>query len=125
MKNIICIVCPRSCNLKVDENDDYKVTGHACKRGEEYGKDEAKNPVRTVTATVGITGAMYRRCPVKTKQPIPRGSVIAAMSLLDSVELSAPVAEGDVVVEDICGTGVPWVTSRSLKQEPKCLELTK
>ena len=112
MTDMVCIVCPRGCNLKVDENNDYKVIGHACGRGEDYGREEMMNPTRTVTTTVGISGAMYRRCPVKTKEPIPKRFIKDAMRLLDNVELSAPVTEGSVVVGDICGTGIPWVTTR-------------
>ena len=114
MTELICIVCPKSCNLMVDENDNYVVTGHACVRGEEYGREEIKNPMRTVTSTARISGAIYSRCPVKTGLPIPKGYAIEAMRLLDAVELIAPVAEGDVVVADICGTGIPWVTTRAM-----------
>ena len=39
MKELICIVCPKGCHLKVDENNDYKVSGNACERGAEYGKN--------------------------------------------------------------------------------------
>jgi CxxC motif-containing protein len=39
-----------------------------------------------------------------------------AMRLLGTVELSAPIEEGQIVVEDICGTGIPFVTTRSIKQ---------
>ena len=125
MTELICIVCPKSCNLTVDENDNYKVTGHSCERGVEYGRDEVTNPVRTVTSTVKISGAAYNRCPVKTRSPIPKRFVFDAMRLLDAAELDAPVQEGAVVVEDICGTGVPWVTTRSLGQKSKCLDLKR
>ena len=40
MKELICIVCPKGCHLSVDENDNYKVTGNSCPRGEEYGAAE-------------------------------------------------------------------------------------
>jgi CxxC motif-containing protein len=36
------------------------------------------------------------------------------MKLLDNVELQAPVRVGDVVVEDICGTGIAFVAARNL-----------
>lgn len=113
MNEMICIVCPVSCHLKVDEHG--AVTGNACPRGEAYGREEAQNPVRIVTSTVRISGAMHRRCPVKTKSPIPKRLIPDAMRLLDAVELTAPVAEGLVVVPDICGTGIPFVTTRSLE----------
>ena len=38
MKELICIVCPNGCYLRVDEEKDYLVTGNACPRGAEFGK---------------------------------------------------------------------------------------
>ena len=119
MTELICIICPKSCNLLVDENDDYKMTGHGCHRGEEYGREELRNPIRVLTSTVRISGAIYNRCPVKTKAPIQKRFIFDAMRLLDGVELAAPVQEGQVVVEDICGSGIPWVTSRAMHLNPE------
>jgi len=114
MTKIICIVCPKGCHLNVDENNHFAVTGHDCERGVAYGRSELENPTRVITSTVKIRGAVHRRCPVKTASPIPKGLIAEAMRLLDDVELAAPVKLGQVVVEDICGTGVPFVTSRSM-----------
>jgi len=114
MKELICIVCPKGCHLKVDENDNYSVTGNACPRGAEYGKKELTAPTRVITSTVKVRGAMYSRCPVKTASPIPKHLIFDAMKVLNSVELQAPVRVGDVVVEDICGTGIPFVAARDL-----------
>ena len=33
MRELICITCPKGCHLKVDEENDYKVTGNGCPRG--------------------------------------------------------------------------------------------
>lgn len=114
MKELICIVCPKGCHLRVDENDNYRVEGHGCPRGEEYGRKELTAPTRVITSTVKVRGAMYARCPVKTAAPIPKALIAQAMELLNHVELQAPVRVGDVVVADICGTGVPFVASRNL-----------
>jgi len=112
MTEIICIVCPKGCHLKVDE--DFTVTGNDCARGEEYGRDELENPLRVVTSTVRIKGAAHRRCPVKTKSAIPKRFIFDAMQLLNAVELTSPIEEGHVVIDDVCGTGIPFVTTRSL-----------
>ena len=76
MKELICIVCPKGCHLKVDENDNYRVEGHGCVRGEAYGKKELTDPTRVITSTVKVTGALYARCPVKTAAPIPKGLIV-------------------------------------------------
>ena len=114
MKELICIVCPKGCHLKVDENDNYSVSGNDCPRGAEYGKKELTAPTRMITSTVKVHGGLYSRCPVKTAAPIPKGLIFEAMKLLENVELQAPVRVGDVVVEDICGTGIPFIAARNL-----------
>ena len=114
MKELICIVCPKGCHLRVDENDNYRVEGHGCARGEAYGREELTNPTRTITSTVRIHGAMYERCPVKTAAPIPKGLIADAMRLLDDVDLQAPVRVGEVVIEDLCGTGVAFIATRNM-----------
>lgn len=114
MKELICIVCPKGCHLKVDDANDYKVTGNGCERGIEYGKKELIAPTRVITSTVKASGGLYARCPVKTNAPIPKELIFEAMKLLDSVEVKAPVKVGDVVIEDILGTGVSFVAARNL-----------
>jgi len=112
---LICIVCPRGCRLKVYTDNNFKVAGNECERGEVYGRDELKNPMRVVTSTVKITGSkINRRCPVKTLNPIPKHLIFDAMRLLNSVELTAPIESGSIVVDDICGTGIPFVTTRGM-----------
>ena len=112
MTELICIVCPKGCRLIAD--GDLNVTGNACERGVAYAHEELLDPVRTLTSTVRVSGAALRRCPVRTGSPIPKGLIFDAMRMLDSIELVAPVIEGYVVVPDIGGTGIPFVTTRSL-----------
>ena len=114
MKELICIVCPKGCHLKVDEEHGYAVTGNGCQPGAEYGKVELTNPTRVVTSTVKCVGGAHPRCPVKTDAPIPKGLIFEAMKTLDDVELTAPVRVGDVVIANVCGTGVNFVAARSM-----------
>lgn len=114
MKELICIVCPRGCHLKVDEEHDYAVTGNSCPRGEAYGKRELTHPTRVITSTVRCTGGIYPRCPVKTSGPVPKERVFDVVATLDSVTVTAPVRLGQVVVKDVCGTGADFVATRAL-----------
>lgn len=115
MKELICIVCPKGCHLKVDENNGFAVTGNACKRGEVYGKKELQNPTRTVTSTVRITGAQIERLPVKTDCEIPKTLVQNAVQQLDDITVKAPVHLGDVVLCNVLGTGANFVATRSVE----------
>ena len=115
MKELICIVCPKGCHLKVDENNDYAVTGNGCPRGAEYGKAELTNPTRVVTSTVRCSGSGLPRCPVKTDGVVPKGKIFDVMKALDEVELTAPVTVGQIVIENVCGTGANVVAARTMK----------
>lgn len=112
MREMICIVCPRGCHLRVDEN--LKVEGNFCKRGTEYAINEITRPVRVLTSIVKIEGAVTACCPVKTTGGIPKDRIMDAVHLLDDVKLISPVKIGDVVVPDVLGTGVDWVVTRNL-----------
>ena len=114
MTELVCIVCPRGCHLWVDEENGYSVSGNNCLKGEEYGKNELINPKRIITSIVRIDGASIVCCPVKTSRPIPKALISDAMKALVDVRLSSPVSIGDVVVQDVCGTGSDWVVTRNL-----------
>lgn len=114
MKELICICCPKGCHLKVDEQNDYAVTGNNCKQGAEYGRNECIAPTRVVTSTVVVTGGTYPRCPVKTAHAIPKGKIFDVMAELDTVRLTAPVKVGQVVIPDVAGTGVAIVAARNI-----------
>lgn len=116
MTHLICITCPKGCHLTVDEDNDYAVTGNACPRGAEYGKNELKNPVRVVTSTVRTNSAEYPRCPVKTNGAIPKGKMFDAMRLLDDVALEVPIKAGDTVIDNLFDTGISFVTCKNIEK---------
>lgn len=115
-KNITCIVCPVGCRMIVKKNEDetYAVTGNTCKRGEKYGVEEMIAPKRMVTTTVKIKDGALRLIPVKTSDSIPKELIFEIMELLDDVELEAPIMVGDVIVENVLGTGIDIVASRDM-----------
>ena len=114
MKELICIVCPKGCHLQVDESRDYAVTGNGCARGAAYGKAELTNPTRVVTSTVCVAGAQLPRCPVKTDRAIPKEKMFEVMERIAAVRAKAPIAVGQVLVDDICRTGANLVATRAM-----------
>ena len=115
MTELICITCPRGCHLKVDENNNFEVTGNACPRGKVYGYNEVTNPQRVVTSTVMTNSKTEPRCPVKTNGTIPKSKMFEAMTLLDGIVVKTPIEVGDVVVENLFATGVDFVTCKAIK----------
>lgn len=80
------------------------VSGNACKRGEEYATAEMTAPRRTVTSMVRVSNREDTMVSVKTKEPIPKEHIFDAMEKIRTVSADAPVAIGDVIIDDIFGT---------------------
>lgn len=115
IKELVCIVCPVGCRLKVEETQEgYRVSGNKCKRGEVYGIKELTNPTRVLPTTVKITGAVLPRLPVKTAEPIPKRLIFEAMKVINEVEVQSPVKVGDIIIEDLLETGISVVATRDL-----------
>jgi CxxC motif-containing protein len=112
----LCTGCPLGCRLEVDavEDDVLEVRGFSCKRGERYGRQEHVDPRRALSTTVWIEGAVIRRAPVRTSEPIPKGQVVAVARALRGVQVHAPIHRGDVVLADACGTGADVIATRDL-----------
>ncbi|MFR8299625.1 MAG: DUF1667 domain-containing protein [Gordonibacter urolithinfaciens] len=51
---------------------------------------------------------------MKTASPVPKARVADVLAACLSARLAAPVAAGDVVVADACGTGVDVVATKSV-----------
>ena len=113
MKELICIICPRGCHLSVDE-ETLAVSGNTCPRGAEYGRSEVSNPVRTVTGSVKACGGLHPMLPVRTDKPVPKAKMFEIMETLHSFTANCPVHRGDVLIADVCGTGVDVVVTRDL-----------
>lgn len=106
-RNITCIICPRGCPMRAEITGGVvTVTGHACPRGQQYAIDECTNPVRTVTATIRVANRKDTMVSVKTRTPVAKDKMMDVMAALRSVSVNAPLAIGDVVLEDVCGADI-------------------
>lgn len=114
-KNLICILCPRGCHLTATkEGEVVSVQGNFCKRGIDYGTNELTHPMRKVTSTVKIEGALHDRLPVITDHEIPRELVFDVMKELEHVVVKAPIRIGAVIIPHVLNTEVNIVATRSM-----------
>ena len=112
-KEYTCIVCPRSCDLVLEDQDgQLSVSGNSCPRGAEYARNEYTHPVRMITTTVKLTASRNRTLPVISDGAVPKEKLRACLDYLYSLEVEAPVHLHDVIVEDILGTGVSVLAAR-------------
>ncbi len=113
---ITCINCPVGCRMKVTLSEDRQVLsvqGNTCPRGEKYAKQECTLPLRMITAVIPVLNS-ETPLSVKTEKPVPKKIIQDVMKELRNVQIAQPVALGQVIVPDICGTGIPVIATRSL-----------
>ena len=115
VRELTCIVCPKGCQLKVelDGKTVVSVTGQTCKRGQVYAETEFTAPMRTLTTTAPVEGGGV--VPVKTDKTVPKELLFACMTEVNKARVSPDAKLGDIVVENILGTGANVVTTRNVK----------
>lgn len=117
-RELICIGCPLGCALTVQMNQGEVVcvSGNTCKRGDTYARKECVNPTRIVTSTVKVTGGELAMVSVKTREDVPKSQIQACMRALQGVSVPAPVHCGDVILENVAGTGVDIIATKTVEQ---------
>ncbi len=115
-EKMICITCPMGCSLEVTHKGEtlLNVEGNTCKRGIAYVKQELTDPRRMVATTVRVQDGIHPLVPVYTESPFPKPRIFELLDDLREVELEAPVAMGQVVLEDALGTGIDILASRDM-----------
>lgn len=118
IKKLTCINCPVGCSLKVelDGENVICVSGNTCRRGEIYARKEVTNPTRIVTSTVKVVNGTSGTVSVKTKEDIPKEKIFVCVQALRGIEVQAPVHIGDVILENVAGTGVDIVATRNVEK---------
>lgn len=113
---LTCIGCPMGCPLVVEmENGAVsKVTGNTCPRGDAYGRKEVTNPTRIVTSTVRVEGGTLPVVSCKTRTDIPKGKIFDVARALKTVTVPAPVAIGQVLVDNVADTGVEIIATKNV-----------
>lgn len=112
MKEFTCIVCPRGCQLNID--DQLNVSGNFCPRGKEYALNEITNPRRNISSTMKVINRMMGLLPVKTSKPIPKALIFKVMEVINSTGVNAPIKIGDIVVKNVLDTGVDILACKNI-----------
>ncbi len=113
IKEIICTVCPTGCNITVEGEGKNitKIDGFTCNRGKTYAENEFVSPVRILTSTAKIIGTKSPLIAVRSKTPLPKDKLFDCMEEIRKLTVKAPVHRGDVLIQNICSTGVDIVSS--------------
>lgn len=116
---IICINCPKGCRMTADQDEQgWKISGNDCPSGEAYALQELTDPKRILTALMRPEGAR-RPVSVKTDRPVPKAKLMECAARLYQVHPKLPIAAGDVLIEDLCGTGARVIATRDCDEEAR------
>lgn len=118
-KELVCIVCPRSCRMTItSEGDELVITGNTCKRGKEFAINEMTDPRRTVCTTVRTSFPSVPVLPVRVSGAIPKNKIFDLMREVNRITVSKRIGREEVVVPNILDLGVDLIaTSNILKDE--------
>ena len=117
-KTLTCIGCPLGCAITaVPAADGYEISGYTCKRGLEYAQKELTSPERTVTSTVRVSGGTANVVSVRTERDVPKSAIRDVMAAINALTVPAPAAIGDVLMEDIAGTGVNLIATKAVAKK--------
>lgn len=117
MKELICIVCPRGCNMKYEIKDgEYVITENHCNRGPAYLKQEVTNPTRMLTTTISVIDGEIDVLPVYSKEYVPKDEVFAIINELKTLKIHAPIKCNDIIVNEVLGKHIQILASKTINK---------
>lgn len=114
IQKLTCIGCPMGCALSVEMEgkEVVRVSGNTCPRGDAYARKELTNPTRIVTSTVRVKD--WKMLSVKTEQDIPKEKIMNCIRELKHICVVPPVHVGDVILQNVAGTGVAVIATKEI-----------
>ncbi len=105
-KEMICIMCPMGCNLKVKySGGKVEVSGNGCNRGVQFAQEEITCPKRMVTTSVKTTEGV-KAC--KTSIPVPKELIFKVVQEVEKLKIGK-VKFGNVIIKNVLNTGADIV----------------
>lgn len=120
IKKLTCISCPIGCELSVSLDESgkiLKIEGNRCPRGKEYAITEITNPQRILPISVKVEDGEMELVSAKTDKPVPKKKMYEIIEYIKKLKVKAPVKRGDLIVEDILGTGANLVATRTVNKK--------
>ena len=117
-KEVICVVCPRGCivNVEYKGNDVVQITGNKCKKGIDFAKEEAIDPKRILTTTLGIDSSSFRRIPVRSSEPVSRDKILNIVREIKRIKVKPAIKMGDVIAKNFMDTGIDIIASMDINE---------
>lgn len=119
IRELICINCPMGCQLQaaLEDGQVISVTGNTCPRGEEYARNEVVHPVRIITSTIPVSDGDLAMVSCRTNRAVDKDRIFDVMRAMKSLQAQAPVCIGQVLAENIAGSGADLVATREIRRK--------
>lgn len=115
MREMVCIVCPRGCTMKLEgSGESLTVTGNFCKRGAQFAVSEMTAPTRTICTTVRTVFPSVPVLPVRVSAEIPKDKIFEVMRAVNEAVVETPVRRGEAVIQNVLGLGVDIIATSDL-----------
>lgn len=103
--NLFCPQCSGECAIHISfQNNCWAVNGHSCERGREYAIERMTNHREHLSARL-TTSDKTHWVSVRTDEPIRVEHLDECSEALLAVIPSGAEQPGDIMVDDLCGTG--------------------
>lgn len=117
---MICIICPVGCemeaNILKEKNEVLEIKGFRCPKGRDYAECEIVDPRRTLMTVIKVRNGNLPVVSVKTRKPIPKNRLFDAVKAISKIEVEAPIKIGDIIIDDLLGTGVSVIATNNVKK---------
>lgn len=110
---VICIMCPRGCELNVTKGRKITVTGAACPRGVIYGEREVTKPERMITT---IKKFEDKTISLKSSKPVPKEKVFDVLQEIKRAKLPRKVEENGILIKNVSNTDADIVITNINKK---------
>ena len=117
-KEVVCVVCPSGCivNIEYKGNEVVQIIGNKCKKGVEFAKEEAIDPKRILTTTLGIDSINFRRIPVRSNKPVSRDKILNITREIKRIKVKPAIKMGDVIAKNFMDTGIDIIASMDINE---------
>lgn len=117
-KEIVCIVCPNGCRIACKKSENgWTFSGERCKRGAAYAAAEMTRPMRSLTTSVRTVFPEAPVVSVRTNGEIEKALIPQALEALKNVRVEKRIRLGDVVLKNVCDSGVDVVCTTNRLQQ--------
>ena len=115
-KKITCIVCPIGCKILVRTDGTHfeVLEGNKCKKGIEYARNEALDPRRMLTTSVLVENGEWPLVSIKSSKPITKEKLFSVLKEIKKTRVKAPVKSGQVIIKNVCDTGIDIVATKTI-----------